>query len=121
MRRLALLAIATAVFGCSNPPKMAEQAPLPARTPPSMQAPICARPAERAAIDRHLVMRHARADRGERPGPPPPELESRRRAAMLDPNTAASLTVGQIGELCNALVEAHGELLHPALRAPLAW
>jgi len=37
-----------------------------------------------AAVDRHLVMRHARADRGERPGPPPPELESRRRAAMLD-------------------------------------
>ena len=44
-----------------------------------------------------------------------------RRAAMLDPNTAASLTVGQIGDLCNALVEAHGELMPPALRAPLAW
>ena len=51
VRRLVLLAIATAVFGCSNPPKMAEQAPLPAPTPPSMQAPICARPAERAAIN----------------------------------------------------------------------
>ena len=49
-----------------------------------------------AAIDRHLVMRHARADRGERPGPPPPELESRRRAAMLDRmNKELSLTPTQ--------------------------
>jgi alpha-galactosidase len=36
-----------------------------------------------------------------------------RAAAMVDPNTAASLTVDQIWELCNALVAAH-ELLLPA-------
>ena len=36
-----------------------------------------------AAVERYLVMSHARAARGERAGPPP-EMESRRRAAMLD-------------------------------------
>jgi alpha-galactosidase len=43
-----------------------------------------------------------------------------RMAAMVDPNTAASLTVDQIWELCDALVEAHGDLLPEALREPLA-
>ena len=42
-----------------------------------------------------------------------------RAAAMVDPNTAASLTVDQIWELCNALVAAHGELLPEALREPM--
>jgi Spy/CpxP family protein refolding chaperone len=36
-----------------------------------------------AAIDRHFVMSHVRRDRGERRGPPP-EMESRRRAEMLE-------------------------------------
>ncbi len=39
-----------------------------------------------------------------------------RAAAMVDPNTAASLTVDQIWELCNALVTAHGSLLTEPLR-----
>jgi alpha-galactosidase len=34
-----------------------------------------------------------------------------RHAVMLDPNAAASLTVDQIWELCDAMVEAHGETL----------
>ena len=34
-----------------------------------------------------------------------------RHAAMLDPNTAATLTVDQIWDLCNALVATHGSLL----------
>ncbi|TAM68171.1 MAG: alpha-glucosidase/alpha-galactosidase [Microbacteriaceae bacterium] len=34
-----------------------------------------------------------------------------RQAAMLDPNAAASLTVDQIWELCDAMVAAHGDLL----------
>ena len=38
---------------------------------------------------------------------------------MVDPNAAASLTVDQIWELCNALVAAHGSLLPEALREPL--
>ena len=42
-----------------------------------------------------------------------------RAAAMVDPNAAASLTVDQIWELCNALVAAHGPLLPEALRDPL--
>ncbi|MFN0281685.1 MAG: alpha-glucosidase/alpha-galactosidase [Kineosporiaceae bacterium] len=39
-----------------------------------------------------------------------------RHAAMLDPNTAASLTVEQIWRLCDALVVAHGDLLPEPLR-----
>ena len=42
-----------------------------------------------------------------------------RAAAMVDPNTAASLTVEQIWELCNALVSAHGSLLPEPLREHL--
>ena len=43
-----------------------------------------------------------------------------RRAAMVDPNTAATLTVDRIWELCDALTAAHGDLLAPALRASVA-
>jgi alpha-galactosidase len=39
-----------------------------------------------------------------------------RQAAMLDPNTAASLPVEQIWQLCDALVAAHGDLLPEPLR-----
>ena len=42
-----------------------------------------------------------------------------RAAAMVDPNAAASLTVDQIWELCDALVAAHGPLLPEALREPV--
>jgi alpha-galactosidase len=42
-----------------------------------------------------------------------------RAAAMVDPNTAASLTVDQIWQLCDALVAAHGALLPEPLREPL--
>lgn len=43
-----------------------------------------------------------------------------RHAAMLDPHTAATLTVDQIWELCDAMVAAHGEALPEALRGPLS-
>ncbi len=43
-----------------------------------------------------------------------------RQAAMVDANTSASLTVEQIWDLCNAMVEAHGDLLPPALRVQLS-
>jgi len=42
-----------------------------------------------------------------------------RNAAMLDPNTAATLTVDQIWALCNELTAAHGDLLPESLRATL--
>ena len=42
-----------------------------------------------------------------------------RHAAMLDPHTAATLTVDQIWALCNDLVAAHGTALPEALRVPL--
>ncbi|MCM4076177.1 alpha-glucosidase/alpha-galactosidase [Paractinoplanes hotanensis] len=39
-----------------------------------------------------------------------------RQAAMVDPNTAATLTVDQIWSLCDELTAAHGDLLPAALR-----
>jgi alpha-galactosidase len=42
-----------------------------------------------------------------------------RQAAMVDPNTAATLSVDRIWALCDALTEAHGDLLPEALRAPV--
>jgi alpha-galactosidase len=41
-----------------------------------------------------------------------------RHAAMLDPNTAAVLTLDEIDALCDDLVRAHGELIPPGLRSP---
>jgi alpha-galactosidase len=47
-------------------------------------------------------------------------LEGRRehvyQAAMLDPNTAATLTIGEIRALVDDLIEAHGELLSEGIR-----
>ena len=43
-----------------------------------------------------------------------------RAAAMVDPNTAASLTVDQIWHLCDELTTAHGDLLAESLRATVA-
>jgi alpha-galactosidase len=40
-----------------------------------------------------------------------------RHAAMLDPNTAATLTLDEIDALCDDLTRAHGELLPEKLRA----
>lgn len=42
-----------------------------------------------------------------------------RNAAMVDPNTAATLTVDQIWALCDALTTAHGDLLAEPLRVTL--
>jgi hypothetical protein len=51
MRRFAALVFVTSTLSCSNTQNVAEQASLPAPTPPTMHAPICARPAEKAAVD----------------------------------------------------------------------
>jgi alpha-galactosidase len=40
-----------------------------------------------------------------------------RHAAMIDPATAATLTVDQIWQLCDDMVRAHQDRLQPALRA----
>jgi alpha-galactosidase len=43
------------------------------------------------------------------------------QAALLDPNTSATLTIGQILDMVDDLVEAHGELIpEPIRRAPPA-
>jgi alpha-galactosidase len=39
------------------------------------------------------------------------------QAALLDPNTAATLTVGQILDLVDELIEAHGELIPEPIRS----
>ncbi len=48
-------------------------------------------------------------------------LEGRRdhvyQAVMLDPNASATLTIGQVHELVDELIEAHGELLPAGIRA----
>ena len=47
-------------------------------------------------------------------------LEERRslvyQAALLDPNTAATLTTGQIVSMCDDLIEAHGALMPAGIR-----
>ena len=43
-----------------------------------------------------------------------------RQAAMLDPHTAATLTVDEIWALCDDLVAVHGDLLPAALRVQLS-
>jgi alpha-galactosidase len=40
-----------------------------------------------------------------------------RRAAMVDPNTAATLSVDAIWALCDEMVAAHADLLPEELRA----
>ncbi len=42
-----------------------------------------------------------------------------RRAAMVDPNTAATLSMEKIWQVCDALTAAHGELIPAALRRPV--
>jgi alpha-galactosidase len=42
-----------------------------------------------------------------------------RHAAMADPATAAALTVDETWALCDAMVDAHGDALPPALRVPV--
>jgi alpha-galactosidase len=43
------------------------------------------------------------------------------QAALLDPNTSATLTVGQILDMVDDMIEAHGDLIpEPIRRAPRA-
>jgi alpha-galactosidase len=48
-------------------------------------------------------------------------LEERRdllyQAALLDPNTAATLTIDEIVQVCDELIDAHGELIPAGIRA----
>jgi len=70
-------------------------------------------PAELAALNRtfeNVVELTVRAVLEERP-------ELVRHAAMLDPNTAATLTLDEIDALCDELIRAHGDALPTKLRA----
>ena len=77
--------------------------------------PVEALPAACAALNRQflsVVELTVRAAVEERP-------ELVRRALMVDPNTAATLSVDAIWDLADAMVGAHGTLLPAALRVPL--
>src|SRR6185436_3344050 len=70
-------------------------------------------PAELAAMNRTFenpVELTVRAVLEERP-------DLVRQAAMLDPNTAATLTLDEIDALCDELTLAHGDALPATLRA----
>jgi alpha-galactosidase len=73
--------------------------------------PVPEYPPELAALNRtyvNVVELTVRAVLDERP-------QLVRQAAMLDPNTAATLTLDEIDALCDDLTAAHGDLLPPAL------
>jgi alpha-galactosidase len=75
--------------------------------------PVPEYPPELAALNRtyvNVVELTVRAVLEERP-------QLVRQAAMLDPNTAATLTLDEIDALCDELTAAHGDLLPPALAA----
>ena len=76
---------------------------------------VPALPAACAALNRHflaVVDLTVRAAVEERP-------ELVRQALLVDPNTAATLSVDAIWGLADAMVAAHGSLLPEALRAPV--
>jgi alpha-galactosidase len=75
--------------------------------------PVGALPAQLAALNRtylNVCELTVKAVLDERP-------ELVRQAAMLDPNTAGTLSLDQIWTLCDDLTEAHGDALPVALRA----
>ena len=51
MRRFAAVFVAAGTLSCSTPQNVGQQFAQPAPMPPTMRAPICARPAEKDAVD----------------------------------------------------------------------
>jgi alpha-galactosidase len=74
---------------------------------------VGALPAQCAAVNRGFVSVGELTVRAAVTGDP----RMVRQAAMVDPNTAATLTVEEIWTLCDELTAAHGELMPPALRS----
>jgi alpha-galactosidase len=75
--------------------------------------PVLDYPAQLAALNRTFLNPVELTVRAVLEGRP----ELVRAAAMLDPNTAATLTLDEIDVLCDALIAAHGEALPEPLRA----
>ncbi|MFG1922288.1 alpha-glucosidase/alpha-galactosidase [Cryptosporangium sp. NPDC048952] len=73
---------------------------------------VGALPAQCAAVNRPFVSVGELTVRAAIEGDP----AKVRQAAMVDPNTAATLTLDQIWELCDELTVAHGDLIPTALR-----
>ena len=78
-------------------------------------AAVGALPAQCAALNRNFLAPGLLAVEAAVTGDP----RLVRHAAMLDPNTAATLTVDQIWSLCDDLTAAHGALIPASLRAPV--
>lgn len=72
-------------------------------------------PAQCAALNRSYIGPGELAVRAAVDGDP----RLVRVAAMLDPNTAATLTVDEIWQVCADLTTSHGDLLPEALRSPI--
>ncbi|WP_460476651.1 alpha-galactosidase [Brachybacterium huguangmaarense] len=75
--------------------------------------PMGALPVQAAAVNRPYVSVGELTVEAARTGEP----RLVRQAVLSDPNASSTLTPARIWELCNDLVEAHGELLAPELRA----
>jgi alpha-galactosidase len=73
---------------------------------------VGALPAQCAAVNRPFVSVGELTVRAALEGDP----RLVRQAAMVDPNTAATLTLDQIWALCDELTTAHGDLIPEALR-----
>jgi alpha-galactosidase len=96
-------------------PGAAVEAPCVVDATGAEPVPVGALPPQCAALNRQflsVVELTVRAAAEERP-------ELIRHALMADPNTAATLAVGDIWSLADAMVAAHGSLLPEALRGPL--
>jgi alpha-galactosidase len=77
--------------------------------------PMGALPVQCAATNRPYVSVAELAIEAMRTGDP----RLVRQAVLADPNASSTLTPEQIWSLCAQLVEAHGELIPPPLRAPV--
>ncbi|MGP5377776.1 alpha-galactosidase [Brachybacterium alimentarium] len=73
-------------------------------------------PLPAAAINRPYVSVNELTVEAARTGDP----KLVRQAVLVDPNASSTLTPAQIWDLCNDLVDAHGELLPEALRGRLS-
>jgi hypothetical protein len=56
MRRFGVLVVAASTLSCSTPQDLSQQFTQPAPMPPTMRAPICARPSEKTAIEASAVV-----------------------------------------------------------------
>ena len=98
----------------------------PARRSAASRCPATGRGRAAAAAGRRAAAAARRAEpdlpqrgRADRPGGADGSRDHVYQAALLDPNTAATLTTAQIVAMCDELLDAHKALLPPASPAEL--